>query len=170
MTIPVSGQLTLSYDITGDGVVFEYRQLGNSPLYGGGAMYDGGNMYKNDDPFLPLSNAQNITAGIYEFRVTTAASAARGIVNSLAISIDVPDIEIDFTDVIVPPAGIRLPLPYEFYEISSVYLTMISDGGTAIVARVMDRNPVTGPLIQAFDTSNTATTGKVCARIKGYVI
>jgi hypothetical protein len=125
-------------------------------------------MYDQDDPWLPLGMSQNIIAGTYEFRVTTAASTTQGQVKDLAITIDVPDITESFKEVVISASGTRLPITKQYYEIKVVNATLISDGGSAVYVRVIDKDPALGPLIQVFDNSNSPTTGLVDVTIEGY--
>lgn len=168
-------QMTIARTIGGDGWQLDYRRpVGDAALMWGDA---GTPMWSGDDaaPFranapgyMPWPGAITAAAGDYEIRVRTTFGRTRGRIDALAINFDVADIIEYLNDIAIAAPGTRLPITQTYHTITGVHLTLQDDAGTALTARVMDKSASLGPLINTFDSTNTATTGNVDAIIQGY--
>jgi hypothetical protein len=49
-----------------------------------------------------------------------------------------------------------------------VQITLQSDGGTAVLVHIVDKNATLGPLIRCLNSAGAQVTGKVDAVIQGY--
>ena len=103
----------------------------------------------------------------YQFRIDVDQSNLQGVIGSVVAQIDVPDKTIRLPDVAIAAGGTRLSIGSGWKSVVIVSLTLHSDGGSAITARVVDKS-TSGPLIQCFNASGTATTGIVDAYVQGY--
>ena len=168
-------QMTIARTIDGDAWQLDYRRpVGDAALMWGDA---GALMWSGDDaaPFrgnapgyMPWPGAITAEAGDYEIRVRTAFGHTQGRIDALAVNFDVPDIIEYLNDIAIAAPGTRLPITQTYHAITGVHLTLQDDGGTALTARVMDKDETLGPLINTFDATNAATTGNVDAIIQGY--
>jgi hypothetical protein len=168
-------QMTIARTIDGDAWQLDYRRpAGDAALMWGDA---GALMWSGDDaaPFrgnapgyMPWPGAITTEAGDYEIRVRTAFGHTQGRIDALAVNFDVPDIIEYLNDIAIAAPGTRLPITQTYHAITGVHLTLQDDGGTALTARVMDKDETLGPLINTFDATNAATTGNVDAIIQGY--
>lgn len=168
-------QMTIARTIDGDAWQLDYRRpAGDAALMWGDA---GALMWSGDDaaPFrgnapgyMPWPGAITAEAGDYEIRVRTAFGHTQGRIDALAVNFDVPDIIEYLNDIAIAAPGTRLPITQTYHAITGVHLTLQDDGGTALTARVMDKDETLGPLINTFDATNAATTGNVDAIIQGY--
>jgi len=61
-----------------------------------------------------------------------------------------------------------LPIVKDYFSIKTVNLTLIADTSNTFIAKVIDKDPVLGPLVQCFDVTNTPIIGKIDATIQGY--
>ena len=71
---------------------------------------------------------------------------------------------------LITHGGTRLPIQKTYVKITGVQLTLHDQPGlTAATARTLDKDPVLGPLVQAFDVFNNAVDGLVgTATVQGY--
>lgn len=173
--ISAAGRLVIDDDITASAYTVEMRRHTS----GGAAWGDDADLYWGADPddfwpdtanvWEPWPGYLDVSAGaLVDFRVTAAAGATRGRIVTLTPYLDVPTVEEFIDDAAVSGGGTRLALTQTFRAISNVQLTPVQDGGTAVVARLIDKNHTSGPLVEMLDTSGASVAGVVDARIKGY--
>jgi hypothetical protein len=86
----------------------------------------------------------------------------------MALQIDVPDIIETLDDVTIAAAGQRLQSNIAWNVLKTVNLTVQDDGGTAITAKVLDKNPTLGPLTQCYTAAGAPVAGTVDAILQGY--
>lgn len=110
----------------------------------------------------------NLRRVAYEFRLIAAGGAIRAVVLDLDFTVDVPDIVERFDDLVIAAAGSRVPITRTYREISNIQLTLQSDGGTAVSAKYIDKNPTLGPLVRGFNSSGTGVSSKMDITIQGY--
>lgn len=121
-----------------------------------------------DAAFVPFPGRAWADAGVsYQFRIDVDQSNLQGLIGSVVAQIDVPDKTIRLPDVAIAAGGTRLSIGSGWKSVVIVSLTLHSDGGSAITARVVDKS-TSGPLIQCFNASGAATTGVVDAYVQGY--
>lgn len=168
----VGSAMTLPRTILGDGIAIEYRPVGPTTFYKDVATEpfyaaDGDAFYAPPSDYAGWPGSIMATGQPYQFRVTTGNSFTRGKISALTPTIDAPDIEERFNDLVIASGGTRLPLTKLYSVIKTVNLTLQADGGTATRVRVTDKNQTLGPLIEA-DANGTPTTAKIDALIQGY--
>lgn len=168
----VGSQMTLAHTITGSPVTIEYRTAGDTPMYG----IDSDPFYGADaDPFYDAPGEWMTWPGSveaayveYQFRITIGGGAVQGVIDHLVLTIDAPDLEEDFDDIVIAAGGTRLTLTKDFTVIKNIKLTLQFNGGTALKAETQDKDATSGPLIKCFNASNVATSGLIDATVKGY--
>lgn len=105
----------------------------------------------------------------YEFRLTIEGGPVRGRVTAFAAQIDKPDLEERIDDFVVASSGtVRLPISLTFSSIKQVLLTVQGDGNGGTSARVLDKNPTTGPSVEVLNAAGTRVVGLIDARVRGY--
>jgi hypothetical protein len=124
---------------------------------------------KNSDvAYVPFPGRAWADAGTtYQFRIDVDQSNQQGQIGTVVAQIDVPDKTIRLPDVVIASGGSRLSIGTGWRNVVIVSLTLHSDGGSAITARVVDKS-TSGPLIQCFNASGAATAGTVDAYVQGY--
>lgn len=106
----------------------------------------------------------------YYFRITFFGGSTQGVLSSLNIVVDVPDLDEFVSDFVVSnTAGSRLTLTNSYRKIEEVRIDLVYSASypNARTATRLDKS-VLGPLIQVLDASNNGTTGIVDVTIKGY--
>ena len=122
----------------------------------------------SDVAYVPFPGRAWADAGTtYQFRIDVDQSNLQGLIGSVKAQIDVPDKTIRLPDVVIATSGTRLAIGTGWRNVVIVSLTLHSDGGSATTARVVDKS-TSGPLIQCFNASGTATAGTVDAYVQGY--
>lgn len=145
------GELIVQIDFDGSGYELAIREVGELV-------------------WQPVSERQNTLPGTYEFRLSVFGGPVRGIIRTFSVIIDAVDVEEDIQDIAVSSAGIRLPLTKEFGTIRIVSVIIQDDGGagTAVGYRVIDKDPILGPMIRLVDASGAWASGLVDAVVKGF--
>lgn len=175
------GILKLSLDITGDYTV-DYR-IATSPAFWGadsdpfwGA--DADPFWAEDEvgEFTPWPGALgpfDTTANTYEIRVTVRGGAVQGVITTMDLMCDVPDIVEDFEDFVTAvTTGTRLTLTKTYRAIKTVQITRQDDGGTATRVDYFDKQsnpgPNGGPLIKGLDAAAAVVASTSSIQVKGY--
>jgi hypothetical protein len=128
-----------------------------------------------DDPFYGTPSAFQLWPGALavdgdmavRIRVTVAGGADQGVISAITALIDVPDLVETLPAVSVASGGTRLPIAQTYNAIKTVALTVYS-GGSGVSARIVDKNPTLGPLVQIINTSGVGVAGTLDAVIQGY--
>ncbi len=110
----------------------------------------------------PISNLS------YDFKVTIASGTTQGAIDQLSLIFDVEDIEESFSNLAISSGGTRLPLTKTYRSILVVNVTLNLDAGTAVYTKTLDKHATLGPLIQAYDITETATSASVDVIVQGY--
>lgn len=165
------GTLALQTVITG-AYTIEYQTGSAEPMYEptGDPMYE-----PLDEALFGTPSAWQLWPGSLQvngsmqvrFRITLAAGELRGEISEVTAVLDVPDIAERLAAVSIASGGTRLPIASTYYAIKTVHLT-VHGGGTATSARILDKDPALGPLVQVINASGTAVAGTVDADIQGY--
>lgn len=167
-----AGILVLQYTVSAESLLIEYQTGGSDPMYEPSAdpmyqpvdelIYGGLGSWAVWPGSLDFDGKSEI-----RFRLTLSAGLTQGVIYELAALIDAPEISETLSDVVVAPGGTQLALANTYRVIRSVQLTVQDDGGTAVNARVLDKNPA-GPLIGTFNSSDVSVSGLVDVEIRGY--
>lgn len=165
------GTLALQTAITG-AYTIEYQTGGADPMFepAGDPLYE-----PLDEALFGTPSAWQLWPGSLQvdgalqvrFRITLAAGELRGEISEVTAVLDVPDIAERLAAVSIASGGTRLPIASTYYAIKTVHLT-VHGGGTATSARILDKDPALGPLVQVINASGTAVAGTVDADIQGY--
>lgn len=166
-------ELSVEYAITGDPYWVTYRTAGALPFW---TAIDSTKPWAGEDTDLFWSgpDAWEVWPGKvdakrqrYEFQVTTAAGATRGVISEFTVQLDVPDITETLEDVSIGGSGTRLTLTETYRSIVAVQITLQDDGGDAVRAALVDKS-TSGPLIKCYDSAGALTAGTIDARVQGY--
>lgn len=162
--IYLPASLTLQTEFEGEYSI-KYRGQGDS-LYlpGDDNLYlpDLSASYLEAQPdFVPWLGRLEPTRQRYDFQITTNASNTRGTLIELKTILDAPDVIEALDDIAINAAGTRIPITKTYKQIFNVTLTLQDDGGDAVSAIVMDKDPVLGPLVKTVDGSRVGVAGLV---------
>ncbi len=168
-----AGLLVLDSEIDGEVVTIEMRRSGVGDFW----TSDAATFWISDPAafwvaaagaWSPWPGSLTVAAGEYiEWRVTTSAGITQGRIATLTPYLDVPTVEDYIDNAVVADTGTRLTLAKTFRAVRNIQLTVQQDGGTAVTARWIDKDP-TGPLVQALDITGTPVPATVDAYLKGY--
>jgi len=147
-TTTASGKLSFIIDFEGSGYEISIRPDG-------------------DVNWQPVSTDMPVTPGTYEFKVKVFGGKTRGIIHELTAIVDAVDISEDIQDVNVMGGTIRLPITKNYTTIKLVSV-IIQGGGTAFTYRVLDKDPVLGPMIELLDMNGDPADGLIDATVKGF--
>ena len=128
-----------------------------------------------DDPFYGTPSAFQLWPGALavdgeiavRIRITVAGGADQGVISAVTAVLDVPDVNETVIAVAVAAGGTRVPIAETYNAIKAVGLTVYS-GGTGVSARIVDKNPTLGPLVQIINSSGVGVAGTLDAVIQGY--
>lgn len=170
---PSSGDLVLQYDFDVNSYAIEYRTANTGPFFG-----PGGDLFfeASADMFFgpvadwaPWPGRLGVQRGEWtEFRISTTGGVGVDVLNTLSAQLDVPDINININDTTISATGTRLPLGQDVNAVKNVQITVQSNGSGGITARIVDKSPTLGPLIQVLNEAGTPVTGLVDAVIQAY--
>lgn len=126
-------------------------------------------MWSTRGAFLPAPAViAPLKAQDYQFLITGSAGIVEAVLQQLVVSLDVPDLDETFVNLAIAPAGTRVPITKRYRAIVVVAKHLNDDGGTAAFIRTMDKDAVLGPLVQAFDVTNTPTAAHADVVVQGY--
>lgn len=100
-------------------------------------------------------------------RADVAAGTVRPRLTKLVAWLDAERIEETFADVPLAPGGSRLPIARSYAAIATVVATLQA-GTAARTLRVVDKDPLLGPLLQALDAAGDGVAATVDATVTGY--
>ena len=161
------GRVLLAYDVSGDGYTIEFKMGGSEEPFWGAA----------EEPFWGVQpdwsawpgELSPIPAARIDFRFTLSGGSRRGIIHTLSVLLDVPDVVEYLEDVAVSSAGTtRLLLTKTFRAITAVNLTLqdIGTGARSVIA--FDKDAVNGPLVKAYDGAGTLVNASADAIVQGH--
>lgn len=164
--------MTLDVDFAGDAQFIEYRTTGSQPMFAkpdAEVFYgaDGAPFYTDDGDFMPWPGRITSHEVLYQFRFQTGRGANQGRIGKCVAVIDIPDVIERFNDVAVPAGGMRLVLSKTWYSIDNIQLTLQDDGGSAVMAKWLDKNIALGPRIACYDATGAMTSGNVDVILQG---
>lgn len=165
------GSLSFLHDIEGNYQIF-YRQQYPYSMYG--SLTDPFYLEENtlvyrEGPWLVYNGKIDIINDLFQVRVVVNSGTTRGKINSLTAVIDVPDVKETFEDVVIPVGGIRLPITKKFIKIKYINCKIQDTGGTtAIDVKIIDKNPILGPLLIAVDSVGDSVEATIDCTTEGY--
>lgn len=127
---------------------------------------------KTSGAWVPFNGSLGLTsAGNVELKVVIAGGSTQGVISSLDVTVDAPDIVLSGTGLaVIAPGGTRLPVAALYRGLTSLEITIDNSGGgaTAVGWRFLDKNLALGPLIELLDAAGAQTPGSVDWRTVGY--
>lgn len=151
-SVTSAGNLYVETTLEGNGSVIKYKKT-------------------TDTQWLPVVLGQPVEVGTYDIMVMVPKGTIQGRISALSVIIDSPDVTEYFNDLVITNAasGIRLPIVNNYNTIKNVSITIQDIGTTAVGARLVDKDPVNGPLVKLVDASGAFTTGTFDAQLKGFL-
>jgi hypothetical protein len=117
-------------------------------------------------PWLGATN--DITDDVYSFRVKVPAADTQASITTARIAMRAPVVSEDVEDlVIATPAGTRVPLTKSYGIIRSVPCDIQQAAGDARSIILVDKDPVNGPLLKAYNAAGTQVAAVVDAHPRG---
>lgn len=167
------GRLVLQYTIAAESLLIEYRTGGTEPMWTPGTdlMWAPGTdlMWGEGGPWMVWPGSLDYAGDSrVSFRLTTTGGTTQGVIYALTALIDAPTVSETLDDIAIDPGGTRLPLVNTYRVIRAVQLTVQSDGGAGVTARLIDKDPTLGPLVEILNTSGVAVAGVLDATASGY--
>ncbi len=165
-------RMTLVTDIESASYSIEFRYGAPGPFWeANSALHwteDGAKYWASPSAWQAWPGAiENIGQVEIGFRIIAQAGVMRSAINALQLKFDVPDETEELNNVAIAATGTRLPITKLYRSIENVQLTLQGSGGSAVSARCVDKNAVSGPLIYCLNSSGAAVAGVVDARIQG---
>jgi len=164
--------LKINYLFNTDNFSIEYQTPSQSVFYG----IDENLFYANDAdlfytyldarPWIGQLNIDSATEIL--IRVKTTGGAGIDKLIELTAILDVKDILIRLDDVVILAGGSRLNLGQTLNAIKNIQMTIQADGNNGISARVIDKDPINGPLIEVINSSGVSVNGLIDATIQAY--
>lgn len=164
--------MTLMAEAVGVDLTIEYRLSGPGSFYGP----DTDSFYDADaDPFygppggwMPWPGQIVAQNDAYQFRVTIGAGIIRGVLQSLILTVDAPDMEQTLANVAIVSGGTAIPYTKPFTSIKTVQATLQANGSGAETVEINKTVPMT-PVIRAFNSAHVAVSGATAdITLKGY--
>ncbi|MDN8617880.1 phage tail protein [Variovorax ginsengisoli] len=141
----------------------EYRLAGPTAFYGpdGASFYD----QTGTDPFyeapggwLPWPGQIVADRDVYQFRVTIGAGSVQGILQSMVLTIDAPDLVEGIANLAISSTGTVIPFTKPFASIKTIQATLQANGSGAVTVEV-DKSVPLAPVMRAFNSSHVAVSG-----------
>lgn len=108
-----------------------------------------------------------VLGGTLVVRVVGSGGGLRPRVRELRISLTAPEITYTFQNQAIPVEGVRLP-PAQPLRLLVRVLATLNDDSDALTVRASDKSdPVAGPLVKAYDATNTATAANADVAVTG---
>lgn len=118
--------------------------------------------------WLPMPIRVRLPADDYDIRVTSDPGPQQFTCSVFRIVQDSPTVEEEFEDLVISPAGTRLPLTKAYTVIKTVLGTVQQDGHGGVTIRIVDKDPVLGPLVEVLNSSGVAVQGLIDAKVRGF--
>lgn len=165
--------MTIETTVTGSPWALEYRENSAALWWSADASTlrwgtDSGALMWVTPDWLTWPGSLLVGNTLIDLRITTGQGTTQGVISTLTVTVDAPDVVEDLNDVVIGGAGTRLVLTKDFSVVKTIQITVQNDGGSAITARIEDKNVALGPLVQTLDAAGSATSGLVDARVQGY--
>ncbi len=165
--------LKINYLFSTDNFSIEYQTPSQSAFYG----IDSDLFYADDasllytyldpKPWIGQLNIPEITEVLIRVKTTGGSEILDKLIELTAI-IDVADILIRLDDVVILSGGSRLNLGRVLNGVKNIQMTVQADGNGGLGARVIDKDPINGPLIEVLNSSGVSVSGLIDATIQAY--
>ncbi|MFL9668985.1 phage tail protein [Variovorax sp. AB1(2024)] len=164
--------MTLDAGVQGTDLHIDYRLAGPGSFYG----QDTDSFYGPDaEPFygppgawMPWPGQIIAARDAYQFRVTIGAGTDRGILQSLVLTVDAPDIEEEVADLVIAAGGTLIPYTKNFTSIKTIQITLQANGSGAVTAE-STKTPNLSPKVTAYNAAHTSVAGASAdITLKGY--
>lgn len=151
--VTVEGNLVVQIDFEGAGYELSIRE----------------HTVDDSEIWTPVPSSVTLTPATYDLRVRVFGGP-RGIINSLKVITDPPDITEDIQDLTIGGTGlIRVPITKTYTTIKVVSVIIQDDGvNNPVSYRVIDKDVSLGPQIKLLDSSGAVSAGTVDVIIRGY--
>ncbi|WP_399696616.1 hypothetical protein [Xenophilus sp.] len=165
--------MTLWCEAQGVDLTIDYRLSSPGPFYGEDdqSLYgqdDNAPLYGEPGAWQPWPGQLVAANDGYQFRVRLGAGAQQGVLESLVMVIDAPDIEEEIADAPVPAGGLVIPYTKQFTAIKTIQVTLQANASGAVTAEI-DKTLPLAPVVRAFNASHAAVSGAtVDITLKGY--
>jgi len=164
--------MTLEAVTLGTDLRIDYRLAGPGSFYeeDGASMYgaDDESFYGSPGAWTPWPGQLVAANDIYQFRVTIGAGVTQGVIQSLILTIDAPDIEESLADVVIAAGGTLIPVTKPFSVIRVISATLQANGSGAETVEIT-KTPNLAPTIRAFNSAHTAVSGAAAdIVVRGY--
>ncbi|MDO8778109.1 MAG: hypothetical protein Q7K57_57205 [Burkholderiaceae bacterium] len=164
--------MTAAWVLTGDAVNIQYRPTGPSQFYAAGdaTFYgaDAEQFYDSAPNWMAWPGSVIATNQEYQWRVTTKAGAASGLLSAFAVSVDVPDKTLKLNAVAISAGGTRLTGAIGLFNVIQNIQLTLQGGSTAVLLEIQDYSITLGPLITAKNAAGTGVTATIDALLQGY--
>ena len=165
--------LKINYLFSTDNFSIEYQTPSQSAFYGidNNLFYaDSADLfytYLDVRPWVGQLNISETTEVLIRVKTTGGSEALDKLIELTAI-IDVVDILIRLDDVVILSGGSRLNLGRVVNGVKNIQMTVQADGNGGISSRVIDKDPINGPLIEVLNSSGASVNGLIDATIQAY--
>jgi hypothetical protein len=172
--VPAQGTIQATGNF--EGLELAYRDDGGvlylpngADLYLGGAVKNSELYLPMAGEFLPWPDGFTLTRQPYELRLRTPAGNVASAVVSETVTVDVPDRNESFEDLVTATAGTRLPIFSPFRDILRITDVRVQfDGNGGRFFKILDKDTQRGPLVQVLDGSGAPVAGLIDATVQGY--
>jgi hypothetical protein len=175
--VPVSSALagsimTLVAQSQGTDLHIDYRLAGPGPFYGpdGQSFYgaDSDPFYGEPGPWQPWPGQIVVDRDVYQFRVTIGAGSTQGVLQSLVLTVDAPDMVEELQDVPISSTGTAIPYTKPFTSIKTIQTTLQVNGSGAVSLET-DKSLPLAPKVFAYNSVHTPVSGaKADISLQGY--
>lgn len=164
--------MTLQVEAQGVDLRVEYRLAGSTPFFGqdGDSFYgpDADSFYESPGAWLSWPGQIVADRDVYQFRVTIGAGPTQGILQSMILTIDAPDLEESIADLPISSTGTALPYAKPFTSIKTIQAQLQANGSGAETVEI-DKSVALAPVIKAYNSAHTAVSGATAdIVIRGY--
>lgn len=164
MTLVAQAQgtdLTIEYRLGGPGSFYEQD---TDSFYGPDAVP----FYGPPGSWLAWPGQVVAQNDVYQFRVTIGAGTERGVLESLILTVDAPDLEEVLANVEIDAGGTVIPYVKPFTAIKAITATLQANVSGAVTVETT-KTPNLAPVIQAFNSAHVSVSGATADIIlKGY--
>lgn len=165
--------LKINYLFSTDNFSIEYQAPSQSSFYGldtdlfygvdSSLLY----AYLDAKPWVGQLNIQETTEVLIRVKTTGGSKTLDKLIELTAI-LDVADILIRLDDIVISAGGSRLNLGRVVNAVKNIQMTVQADGNGGLGARVIDKDPINGPLIEVLNSSGVSVNGLIDATIQAY--
>jgi len=163
---------TLAMDTAGADLQVEYRIVGADSFYGADtdSFYgdDSESFYGTGSPWTAFPAQLEMTNATYQLRVQIAAGTTQGRINTMALTVDAPDIVENISNLLLGATGTVIPYTKAFASIENIQVTLITNTSGVETVEIDKTDPL-APVLYPFNVSHDGWPGaRVDLVLKGY--